>query len=101
MHSIDFRHCPCKQAYPLMPVWMQDADWVIGQELGRGANAAVFAASHPCFPDIVLKKGYLEDLEAEAHKMWVAQHPSLVRILGTVSTTEEDPSNGFPLVYLA
>lgn len=66
-----------------------------------GANAAVFAASHPCFPDIVLKKGYLEDLEAEAHKMWVAQHPSLVRILGTVSTTEEDPSNGFPLVYLA
>lgn len=90
-----------KSAYVPTNVWMQNADWVIGRELGRGANAVVLAASHRCLPGIVLKKGYLEDLEAEAHKMWLAQHPCLVRILGKVSTTEEDPNDGSPLVYLA
>lgn len=80
---------------------MQDTDWVIGQEMGRGANAVVLAASHPCMPDVVLKKGFLDNLEAEAHKMWLAPHPNLVRMFGMVSTTEEDPSNPSPLVYLA
>lgn len=80
---------------------MQDTDWVIGQELGRGANAVVLAASHPCMPGVVLKKGFLDDLEAEANKMWLAPHPNLVRIFGKVSTTEEDPNDSSLLGYLA
>lgn len=80
---------------------MQDTDWVIGQELGRGANAVVLAASHPCMPGIVLKKGCLHELEAEATKMWLVPHPNLVRTFGKVSTIQEDASNGSPLGYLA
>ena len=80
---------------------MQDTDWVIGQELGRGANALVLAASHPCLPGVVLKKGSLHSLEAEATKMWLAPHPNLVRIFGKAATTEEDLSDGSPPGYLA
>lgn len=73
---------------------------MIGPELGHGANASVLAASHPYLPGIVLKKGHLDSLEDEAHKMWLAQHPSLVRMYCKVSTSEKDPSDGSPLVYL-
>lgn len=80
---------------------VQGADWVIGQELGRGANANVLAASHPYLPSILLKKGHLDSLEAEAHKMWLTGHPNLASYYGRFSTTEEDPYDHSQLAYIA
>ncbi len=74
---------------------------MIGRELGKGANATVFAASHHYMPGVVLKKGRLHSLEEEAELMWKVDHPNLVRIFLKVSTTEEDPTDYSPLVYLA
>lgn len=74
---------------------------MIGEELGRGANAIVLAASHPYLPGTVLKKGHLDSLEAEAHMMWLTQHPNLISFYGKFSTTEEDPYNHSQLAYIA
>ena len=79
---------------------VQDSSWVIGEELGRGANCVVYAATNPFWPGVVLKKGLRHVIQSEADFIWQLDHPARVRIFCVVNTPELDGA-GQPLAYLA
>ena len=73
----------------------------MGRSWGGAPTQLCWLPAPPTLPGIVLKKGRLHSLDHEAQLLWVAEHPCVVHLYGMVSTSEADPDDNCPLVYLA
>lgn len=78
---------------------LQDKDWQLGDELGRGRNGQVFAAVNPLYPNAVLKRSHYGMIEDEADKLWQMDHPNIVRMHAFVNSDDVQPDGG-PAAYL-
>lgn len=79
---------------------VQDDNWVLGEELGAGANCVVHAATNPFWPGVVLKKGPMLCIHQEAEQIWEVDHPNMVRAFCVVDTSDVDTARQ-PLACLA
>ncbi|KAL3131534.1 hypothetical protein ABBQ38_007836 [Trebouxia sp. C0009 RCD-2024] len=77
-----------------------DKTWQLGKLLGKGSNASVVEATTLQYPDVVLKKGRLDLIKAEADKLWQLSHPNIARAYAVLHSRELD-SKRSPVAYMA
>ena len=71
----------------------QDEGWEMREELGKGCSGSVLAVNSLHYPNVVLKRGPLSSIQAEADKLWMLRHPNVVTVyavLHSAEVTDED-----------
>ena len=79
---------------------VQSNGWEVQGELGRGCSGSVLAVNSLTHPNVVLKRGPLSSIQAEADKLWMLRHPNVVTVYAVLHSTEVT-DEGKPVKYMA
>ncbi len=79
---------------------VQTDNWKLGEQLGAGRHGEVFAVTNPRFSNIVLTKGAEYMLRQEADKLWIMDHPNVVRLHALIGSQDFQPG-GSRTTFLA
>ena len=70
----------------------------MGKKLGEGAMGTVWAVDSQLYPNVVLKKGRYDRVEAEAERLSQLVHPNVEKVFALL---ESEDVNELSIAYMA